>query len=86
MKYTGPVYCPPFEDGSLLLQATVGCSHNSCAFCSMYKGVPFQVESMERIEQDLLETREKRPWYKQGERVRKTEPRFGIDKTLKARR
>ena len=64
MKYTGPVYRPPFEDGSLLLQATVGCSHNSCTFCSMYKGVPFQVESMEQIEHDLLETREKRPWYK----------------------
>ena len=64
MKYTGPVYRPPFEDGSLLLQATVGCSHNSCTFCSMYRDVPFQVESMEQIEQDLLETREKRPWYK----------------------
>ena len=30
----------------------------------MYKDVPFQVESMEQIERDLLETREKRPWYK----------------------
>lgn len=64
MKYTGPVFRPPFEDGSLLLQATVGCSHNKCTFCSMYRDVPFQVEDMEQIERDLLETREKWPWYK----------------------
>lgn len=64
MKYTGPVYRPPFEEGSLLLQATVGCSHNRCAFCSMYRDVSFQVEDMEQIERDLRETRAKRPWYR----------------------
>ncbi len=57
MKYTGPVYRPPFEEGSLLLQATVGCSHNRCAFCSMYRDVSFQVEDMEQIERDLRKTR-----------------------------
>ena len=64
MKYTGPVFRPPFEDGSLLLQATAGCSHNKCTFCSMYRDVPFQVEDMAQIEEDLLEVRDKRPWYK----------------------
>lgn len=57
MKYTGPVYRPPFEAHSLLLQVTVGCSHNKCSFCTMYKDVPFQVETMEQIEKDLLEAR-----------------------------
>lgn len=57
MKYTGPVYRPPFEANSLLLQVTVGCSHNQCSFCTMYKDTPFQIESMEQIEKDLLEAR-----------------------------
>ncbi|WP_010236538.1 radical SAM protein [Clostridium arbusti] len=57
MKYTGPVYRPPFEANSLLLQVTVGCSHNKCSFCTMYSNVPFQIETMEQIEKDLLEAR-----------------------------
>lgn len=57
MKYTQPVFRPPFEANSLLLQVTVGCSHNKCTFCSMYKDVCFQVEQIEQIEKDLLEAR-----------------------------
>ena len=55
MKYTGNVYRPPFEAHSLLLQVTQGCSHNQCAFCTMYRGVPYQAETMEQIEKDLRE-------------------------------
>ena len=61
MKYTGTTWRPPFEAYSLLLQVTVGCSHNDCAFCSMYRDVPFEVESMEQIEADLREARETYP-------------------------
>lgn len=61
MHYTGPVYRPPFERSSLLLQVTVGCSHNRCAFCTMYRDVPFRMEPMEQIEQDLLEASVRRP-------------------------
>lgn len=57
MNYTHPVYRPPFEANSLLLQVTAGCSHNRCAFCSMYKNVPFHVEQLEQIEKDLAEAR-----------------------------
>lgn len=57
MKYTGPVYRPPFEADSLLVQVTVGCSHNKCSFCTMYQHVPFQIETIEQIEKDLLEAR-----------------------------
>jgi radical SAM superfamily enzyme YgiQ (UPF0313 family) len=58
MTYTGPVFRPPFEANSLLLQVTVGCSHNKCTFCTMYKDVPFQVSPMEEIEKDLLFAKE----------------------------
>lgn len=58
MTYTGPVFRPPFEANSLLLQVTVGCSHNKCTFCTMYKDVPFQVSPMEEIEKDLLYAKE----------------------------
>ena len=57
MKYTGITYRPPFEAGSLLLQATRGCSHNKCAFCTMYRDVPFGIESEEQIREDLIEAR-----------------------------
>ena len=55
MKYTGLTYRPPYEADSLLLQVTTGCSHNQCAFCTMYRNVPFEIESMEQIESDLKE-------------------------------
>ena len=55
MKYTGITYRPPFEAASLLLQVTEGCSHNRCAFCTMYRDTPFRAESMDQIEKDLDE-------------------------------
>lgn len=61
MKYTEPVFRPPFEADSLLLQVTVGCSHNKCTFCTMYRQVGFQVETIEQIEKDLWEAREAIP-------------------------
>lgn len=55
MHYTGNVFRPPFEARSLLLQVTVGCSHNRCSFCTMYRDTPFRMEPLEQIEQDLDE-------------------------------
>ena len=55
MHFTGLTYRPPFEARSLLLQVTTGCSHNKCAFCTMYRDVPFRVEPLEQVEKDLEE-------------------------------
>lgn len=66
MKYTGPVYRPPIEHTSPLLQVTVGCAHNSCTFCTMYRSVDFSVDSMEEIEDNL---RAAQKYYKDPKRM-----------------
>ncbi|MGQ9582027.1 MAG: radical SAM protein [Thermoplasmatota archaeon] len=51
--YEGAVYRPPSEATSLILQATIGCSHNRCTFCVSYLGKRFRVRSPEELEADL---------------------------------
>lgn len=54
MHYIGPIFRTPHEAYTPLLQITVGCLHNKCKFCSMYKDVQFKVSPMEEIEADLV--------------------------------
>jgi radical SAM superfamily enzyme YgiQ (UPF0313 family) len=61
MHYTGTIYRPPSEAKTLLLQVSVGCSHNLCAFCGMYKDIRFRIEPIEQIEEELREARDLRP-------------------------
>lgn len=53
MRYEGSVYRPPSEASSLIVQATIGCSHNRCRFCTMYKDKPFRIRPVEAILEDL---------------------------------
>ncbi len=53
MHYEGMVIRPPSEADSILLQVTVGCSHNKCTFCGTYKGERFKIKPDERILEDI---------------------------------
>ncbi len=44
MHYEGNIIRPPSEARSIILQATVGCSHNRCSFCPTYRGVRFRIK------------------------------------------
>jgi len=55
MKYEGMIFRPPSEADSLILQVTVGCSHNRCTFCGAYQGKRFRIKSFEEIKEDIDE-------------------------------
>lgn len=58
MIYEEPIYRPPSEAHSLLIQVTIGCSHNRCTFCANNAGKQFRVRAMEEIMADLDECAE----------------------------
>ena len=57
MDYEGLIIRPPSEAYSLLLQVTVGCSHNKCTFCGTYRQKKFKIKPIEQITKDLTEAR-----------------------------
>ncbi|MGE5373268.1 MAG: radical SAM protein [Solirubrobacterales bacterium] len=58
MRYEGTVYRPPSEANSVLIQATIGCPHNKCTFCAMYKGTKFRLRPIEELKEDILMARD----------------------------
>jgi len=55
MDYVGKIWRPPSEGNSFILQTTVGCSHNKCKFCNMYKNKKFKIKDIDIIKKDIDE-------------------------------
>jgi radical SAM superfamily enzyme YgiQ (UPF0313 family) len=57
ISFEQPMFRPPSEANSLLVQATVGCSHNSCTYCAMYRqsNQKFRMRSEKEILQIIAE-------------------------------
>lgn len=53
LDYVGAIYRPPSEARSIILQATLGCSHDKCTFCPNYMGKKFGVKPREVVEADV---------------------------------
>ena len=62
MRYHGTVYRPPSEANSLIIQATLGCTHNSCSFCPMFSDKRFKVRSFDEVLDDLKQARCEYPY------------------------
>jgi len=57
LDYDMPLYRPPVEAWSLILQPTIGCPHNKCTFCFAYKTKRFRIKKMEDIKADIAAAR-----------------------------
>ncbi|MCK5916462.1 MAG: radical SAM protein [Deltaproteobacteria bacterium] len=53
MHYEGNIIRPPSEARSIILQVTVGCSHNRCTFCPTYTGVRFRIKDEATLSGDI---------------------------------
>ncbi len=57
VRYVEPVFRPPSEARSLLIQATVGCSYNKCTFCGSNLLKQFYVRPVDEVKEDILMAR-----------------------------
>jgi radical SAM superfamily enzyme YgiQ (UPF0313 family) len=51
--YNEPLFRPPAEAGSAIIQATLGCSWNRCAFCEMYTSKKFKIRKIEELKPEI---------------------------------
>ena len=58
MDYEGKIYRPWPEAESLLIQTTIGCTHNRCTFCDMFRAKRFRIRKIEAIINDIDEARQ----------------------------
>lgn len=66
LHFTGPIWRPPYEASSQLLQVASGCTWHQCKFCNLYRGTPFRISPLSEIEEDL---RVIRKWQPRARRV-----------------
>lgn len=59
-SYEGTIWRPPSEARSLILQATIGCSNNTCTFCGSYKGKKFRIKPLEQFKKEVAQVQ---PFY-----------------------
>lgn len=64
MDYKGKIYRPWIEANSLLIQTTLGCTHNKCTFCDMFREKRFQIRKIEDIFKDIEQARQIYPQIK----------------------
>ncbi len=64
--YEGRIYRPPSEARSLIVQSTIGCSHNRCAFCEMYREKRFRIRPLADVITDMERAR---PFIRHAERI-----------------
>ncbi|MGC1133068.1 MAG: radical SAM protein [Nitrososphaeraceae archaeon] len=53
ITYDYPVYRPPSEANSTIIQVTLGCSFNHCSFCNMYRTKTYQERSLEEMKYEI---------------------------------
>lgn len=61
MRYTDRLFRPPAEAESLIFQVAIGCPHNTCRFCAMYKGVPYRVRPQAEVLAEFEEAARRYP-------------------------
>lgn len=62
MEYEGMIYRPPVEANDILLQVAIGCTHNKCTFCNMFRDKSFRLVEEEKIIKNLEEAGRIAPW------------------------
>jgi len=62
MRYEGKLYRPPSEARSYIVQATIGCSHNLCTYCDMYRDKTFRERDLSEVLEDVAEAGRRMPW------------------------
>ncbi len=57
IEYDAPIFRPPSEGRSLLIQVTLGCSNNKCTYCDMYRSKSYKVRKIEEIKTEISKAR-----------------------------
>lgn len=58
IKYQEPIFRPPSEGRSFLVQVTIGCSNNLCTYCDMYRSKKYKERDFKDISQELRDARD----------------------------